>query len=98
MAGDRFVAVVGARMLPEAWASRVAEVVRFFLGRGWGVGSGGARGADEYALRAVLAAGSEACRRSLVFLPGSLGESRSGLLRLFVRRGGRLIEGAARPA
>lgn len=76
MAADRFVAVVGARVLPEAWASRVAEVVRFFVGRGWGIGSGGARGADEYALRALLAAGRAACARSVVFLLGSLAEWR----------------------
>ncbi|MBI4611394.1 MAG: DNA-processing protein DprA [Candidatus Rokubacteria bacterium] len=94
MAADRFVAVVGARALPEAWASQVAEVVRFFLGRGWGIGSGGARGADEYALRAVLAAGRKACARSVVFLPGSLAEAPSGLVRVFVRRGGRVVEGS----
>ncbi|MFQ5946432.1 MAG: hypothetical protein ACE5NC_09335 [Anaerolineae bacterium] len=94
MAGRGFVAVVGARALPEAWACPVAEVVRFFLGRGWGIGSGGARGADEYALRAVLAAGPEACSRSVVFLPGSLAEARAGLLGTFVRRGGRVVEGS----
>ena len=55
MAGDRFVAVVGVRALPEAWAPRVAEVVRFFTARGWGIGSGGARGADQFVLEAVLA-------------------------------------------
>jgi hypothetical protein len=94
MAADRFVAVVGARALPEAWAGQVAEVVRFFVDRGWGIGSGGARGADEYALRAVLAAGSEACRRSVVFLPGSLADSGSRRLRAFLRRGGRVVEGS----
>ena len=54
MAGHRFVAVVGARVLPEAAAPQVAEVVQFFLSRGWGIGSGGARGADAFALEAVL--------------------------------------------
>ncbi len=93
MSAHRFVAVVGARALPEAWASQVAEVVRFLVGRGWGIASGGARGADEYALRAVLAAGRAACSRSALFLPGSLAEARSGLLRTFVRRGGRVVEG-----
>ncbi len=94
MAAHGFVAVVGARALPEARASQVAEVVRFFLNRGWGIGSGGARGADEYALRAVLAAGREACARSVVFLPGALAESRNGLLRVLLRRGGRVVEGS----
>ncbi len=58
MAAHRFVAVVGSRKLPQAWALQVAEVVRFFLARGWGIGSGGARGADQFALEAVVAAGA----------------------------------------
>ena len=33
-AGHGFVAVVGARVLPEAFASSVSEVVRFLLSRG----------------------------------------------------------------
>lgn len=90
----KFVAVVGARALPEAWADQVAEVVRFFVGRGWGIGSGGARGADEYARRAVLASGPGSCRRSVVFLPGPLAESRCALLRAFLRGGGRVVEGS----
>jgi hypothetical protein len=45
------VAVVGARVLPEQVASQVAEVVGFFLKRGWGIGSGGARGANAFALQ-----------------------------------------------
>src|SRR5215470_8936771 len=73
MAGARgFVAVVGARVVPEAVAPHVAAVVRGFLARGWGIGSGGARGADAFALRAVVAAGPAACARSVVFLPGAV--------------------------
>ena len=71
-AGQGFVAVVGARVLPEAAAPQVADVVRCFLSRGWGIGSGGARGADAYALTAVVAAGPAACVRSVVFLPGAV--------------------------
>ena len=59
MAAQGFVAVVGARVLPEACAPQVAAVVGFLLGRGWGIGSGGARGADAFALGAVVAAGGE---------------------------------------
>jgi hypothetical protein len=60
-----------ARVLP-AVAPQVADMVRFFLSRGWGIGSGGARGADDYALTAVLAGGPPACARSVVFLPGAV--------------------------
>jgi hypothetical protein len=83
MAAHRFVAVVGARVLPEAAAPQVAAVVRFFLSRGWGIGSGGARGADAFALHAVLGAGSVACARSVMFLPGVRAAGRGGALRAF---------------
>jgi hypothetical protein len=91
MAARGFVAVVGSRELPPAWAAQVSEVVRFFLERGWGIGSGGALGADTFALQAVVAAGPEACQRSLVCLPG---RSTSALVRSFARRGGRFVPGS----
>jgi hypothetical protein len=71
MAAYRFVAVVGARVLPESVAPQVAAVVQFFLSRGWGIGSGGVWGADAFALHTVVGAGSAACARSVVFLPGA---------------------------
>src|SRR5215831_17702585 len=93
MAGARgFVTVVGARVVPESVAPQVAAVVRGFLARGWGIGSGGARGADAFALRAVVAAGPVACARSGVFLPGALA-ARAALLHAFVARGGRVVPG-----
>ena len=92
-AGQGFVAVVGARVLPERMAPQVADVVRLFLARGWGIGSGGARGADDYALHAVLAAGPAACARSVVFLPGAM-PTRADALHAFVGRGGRVVPGA----
>jgi hypothetical protein len=94
MAARGFVAVVGSRELPPAWAAQVAEVVRFFLGRGWGIGSGGARGADQFALEAVVAAGAGACARSVVFLPGAHSAAPGGALGAFVARGGRVVAGS----
>jgi len=94
MAAQRFVAVVGARVLPEAWAGAVAAVVRSFTARGWGIGSGGARGADQFALQAVLAGGRSACARSVVFLPGQPRGTRSRALRAFAVRGGQVVPGA----
>src|SRR5499425_763528 len=94
MAGARgFVAVVGARVVPESVAPQVAAVVRGFLARGWGIGSGGARGADAYALRAVVAAGGAACTRSVVFLPGVVSAG-DRALQAFVAAGGRVVPGA----
>jgi hypothetical protein len=91
MAVRGIVAVVGSRQLPSSFASHVTSVVGFFVERGWGIGSGGARGADAFALQAVLAMGPEACQRSLVCLPG---RSTSALVRAFARRGGRFVAGS----
>src|SRR5688572_27840881 len=94
MAEHRFVAVVGSRELSEAWAPQVAAVVVFFLARGWGIGSGGARGADQFALEAIVAAGAGACRQSVLFLPGAHSAAQGGALGAFVARGGRVVPGA----
>jgi hypothetical protein len=94
MTARGFVAVVGSRELPRAWASQVAAVVGFFIERGWGIGSGGARGADQFALEAVVAAGAAACARSIVFLPGAHSAAPGGALGAFVARGGRVVAGA----
>ena len=91
MAARGIVAVVGSRQLPSSFTSHVSSVVGFFVERGWGIGSGGARGADTFALQAVLAMGSQACQRSLVCLPG---RSTSALVRAFARRGGRFVAGS----
>ena len=94
MAGDRLVAVVGSRALPSSWAPQVRDVVRFFLARGWGIGSGGARGADRFALEGVVGAGVSACRRSVVFLPGAHSATPGGALGAFTARGGRVVPGS----
>jgi hypothetical protein len=88
------VAVVGARALPGGWMEPVSQMVRHFLDRGWGIGSGGAAGADAYALRAVVAAGPDACRRSVIYWPGPVPVAPTGTLAAFVAQGGRVVGGA----
>ena len=96
----RFVAVVGARSLPASLASRVVSVVRCLVGRGLGIGSGGALGADLFALGAVVRAGRAACASSVIYLPGddSLApRACRGLLRRFVSLGGTVVPGPLGP-
>jgi hypothetical protein len=88
------VAVVGARALPARWMEPLSDIVRHFLGRGWGIGSGGAAGADAYALRAVVAAGPAACARSVVYWPGPAPMGPTGVLAAFIAQGGRVVAGA----
>src|ERR1700694_3302652 len=94
MAARGVVAVVGARQWPWSFASHVQSVVGFFVGRGWGIGSGGARGADQFALEAVLATGRSGSALSGVFLPGRPRGARSRALGAFVARGGCVVPGA----
>ncbi|MBW1928866.1 MAG: DNA-processing protein DprA [Deltaproteobacteria bacterium] len=95
-----YVAVVGSRSLPLSWRSRVSAVVSSLLARGLSVGSGGALGADLFALRAVVLSGASACSGSVVFLPGPVESSPRSCrswLASFRRLGGRVVPGPACP-
>lgn len=90
------VAVVGSRKLPASWADRVAQVVRDLVRRGNRIGSGGALGADLFALQTVVQLGREACRGSTIFLPGSVMQTPSvcrELLLQFEKSGGKIVPG-----
>lgn len=68
----KLVVVVGSRKLPATWADRVSEIVQDLLHRGNRIGSGGALGADLFALPAVVRFGREACEGSRIYLAGSI--------------------------
>lgn len=93
----KLIAVVGSRKLPASWASRVSQIVRDLINRGNSIGSGGALGADLFALQAVVDLGRNACAGSKVFLPATViqasAPSRQLLLR-FESLGGSVIPGA----
>jgi len=54
----RLVGVVGSRSLPASFSPLVSSVVSLFLARGFRVASGGAVGADSFALSALLQQGA----------------------------------------
>jgi len=54
----RLVGVVGSRSLPASFSPLVSSLVSFFLARGFRVASGGAVGADSFALSALLQQGA----------------------------------------
>lgn len=99
------VGVIGSRSLPARFAPLVSSVVSLFLSRGFGVASGGAAGADQFALSALLRSGSAS--RGVVY---SAWSSASGFpasarpdIKRFIAAGGQVVwgpasAGAARPA
>ena len=93
------IAVVGSRSLPLSWRSRVESVVSSLIVRGHSVGSGGALGADLFALRSIVLAGASACSGSVVFLPGqpeATAQACHHWLSAFRHLGGEVVPGPAR--
>jgi len=91
-----YVCVVGSRSLPHIWAHKVKSIVSYLLRRGYGIGSGGAFGADLFALQALVH--YHKCASSIVHLPSSFScvphSVRTWLTR-FAHFGGQVIEGQA---
>ena len=54
---SRLAGVIGSRSLPVSFAPLVSRVVSLLLSRGYGIASGGAVGADSFALAAVIQRG-----------------------------------------
>lgn len=95
----RLVGVVGSRSLPPDYAPLVSSVVSLFLARGFRVASGGAVGADSFALSALLQQGASPC--GVVF---SAWSSASGFpvsvrpqVSQFLSSGGQVVWGSASP-
>jgi predicted Rossmann fold nucleotide-binding protein DprA/Smf involved in DNA uptake len=57
---SRLAGVVGSRSLPASFAPLVSHVVSLLLSRGYSIASGGALGADSFALEAVIQQGASA--------------------------------------
>ncbi len=51
---SRLAGVIGSRSLPVSFAPLVSHIVSLLLSRGYGIASGGAVGADSFALAAVI--------------------------------------------
>lgn len=62
---QRGIGIVGARALPDVFSEQVSSVVRYLLKRDYQIHTGGAMGADFFALQAVIAAGS--IERGMIF-------------------------------
>lgn len=93
----RLVGVVGSRSLPVRFAPLVSSVVSLFLSRGFGVASGGAMGADHFALSALLSSGSSS--RGVVYSAWSSVSGFPSSVRAdaerFIGSGGSVVWGSA---
>ena len=94
---SHLVGVVGSRSLPASFAPFVSSLVSAFLARGFRVASGGAMGADQFALSALVQQGASAS--GVVF---SAWASSSGfpvsvrsLASRFLASGGQVVWGSA---
>jgi len=96
---NQLVAIIGSRMLPIVYKEKMREVIKQLLEKGYDIASGGALGADEYALESLLELG--AAKRGVTFSAwtGFVGFpfSVQPQIREFAKQGGRIIWGTARP-
>jgi len=97
---SRLAGVVGSRSLPASFAPLVSRVVFLLLSRGYGIASGGAVGADSFALEAVIQ--EEASARGIIYSAWSSFSGFPSLVRLQVSRflasGGQVVWGPASPS
>lgn len=61
------IGVIGSRELPESFRAQVSGIVQDLIARGYYIHTGGALGADAFALEAVISADS--CSQAVVFSP-----------------------------
>jgi hypothetical protein len=90
--GDRGIGIIGSRELPESFRAQISGIVQSLVLRGYSIHSGGALGADSFALDAVL--NSDFCSQAVIFSPWSSASSfpvavRSSIHR-FIAYGGRV--------
>lgn len=62
-----YIGVIGSRQLPASYKEKVKQIVEQLLKEGYDIASGGATGADNYALEALLEL--SAAHRGLIFSP-----------------------------
>lgn len=93
----RLVGMVGSRSLPSSFAPLVSSVVSFFLARSFRVASGGALGADSFALSALLQQGASS--RGVVLSAWSSASGFPASVRpqvaRFLASGGQVVWGSA---
>ena len=93
------VGIVGSRSLPASFAPLVSSVVASYLARGFRVASGGALGADSFALSALIQQG--VCHQGIVFSAWSSASGFPALVRPQVARfqasGGQVSWGSVSP-
>ena len=93
----KLIAVIGSRSLPKSYQKQVTKVVKDLLSRGYAITSGGARGADLFALKSLVQ--SDACTGSKIFLPCQKIEQTPSECRYWLKRfqdqSGKIIFGPA---
>jgi len=96
---SRLVGVVGSRSLPASFSPLVSSLVSLLVEHGYGVASGGASGADAFALSALLQQG--AAPRSVLFSAWPLVSGFPVAVRpqvsQFLASGGRVVWGSVSP-
>ena len=89
---QKLIGIIGSRTLPEEYKGKVKDMVKYLLGKGYDIASGGAIGADAYALDALLELGQ--AHRGVIFSPWKhviqFPETVQPMIQKFLAEGGRV--------
>ena len=92
----KYICIVGSRSLACDMSGKVRSVVSHLLRRGYAIGSGGAFGADLFALKALVQL--HQCIASVIYLPSDIFSVSLPVrfwLSRFIQYGGKVVEGIA---
>ncbi len=99
MQNQKHIGLVGSRQLPAIYKIRIKQVAKCLLDKGYNIASGGAMGADNYALESLLELG--VASRGVIFSPWTNIEQFPWAVRKtvgkFASLGGQIIWGDVQP-
>jgi hypothetical protein len=97
--GSRGIGIIGARVLPDIFRDQVSGVVRYLLSRDYHIHSGGALGADLFALQTLVE--QSAFSRGVIFSPwvsvSGFPRAVQPFVEQFISHDGRVDWGMTRP-
>ncbi|MDR2410896.1 MAG: DNA-protecting protein DprA [Bacteroidales bacterium] len=89
------IGIVGSRELPESFRGQVLDVVQYLLDRGYCIHSGGAAGADLFALQSIIDRG--AYSRAAIFSAWSSVVGFPRIVQQYIHCGGQVSWGVVQP-
>jgi len=99
MQNKKYIGIIGSRTLPQIHKNQVKGITKYLINKGYGIASGGAIGADLYALESLLEL--NAIERGIIFSPwkylSQFPQGTQPQIKKFFSLGGKIVLGNVSP-